>query len=61
MSGKTSNESKTKYNAKAYDRIELTVPKGDKERIQAHAKTLGLSVNAFIAKAVETSMKGQDQ
>ena len=33
MSGKTSNESKAKYNAKAYDRINYVVKKGRKEEI----------------------------
>lgn len=36
------------FNAQAYDRINLTVPKGEKERIQAAAKKSGESVNALI-------------
>lgn len=39
-----------KYNNKAYDRINLTVKKGNKERIQAAAGAEGESVNGFINK-----------
>ncbi len=44
------------YIAKAYDRINLTVPKGQKELIKAHADSLGESVNAFIQRAIEETM-----
>ena len=33
MGGKTSAAAKNRYNAKAYDRITLLVPKGSKEQI----------------------------
>jgi len=36
------------YNREAYDRINLTVPKGQKEIIQAAARQHGESVNSFI-------------
>ena len=36
-----------KYNAKAYDRINIAVPKGQKDIIQARATTQGKSVNAL--------------
>ncbi len=39
---------KNQFIAEAYDRINLTVPKGEKERIQAAAKKSGESVNALI-------------
>ena len=45
------------YIAKTYDRINLTVPKGQKERIKAHAdKHDGGSVNAFINRAITNQM-----
>ena len=50
--GKTSAAVKNKYNAKAYDRINLTVPKGEKERIQIVAKQNGESVNSLINRVV---------
>ena len=37
-----------KYNEKAYDRINLTVKKGNKEKIQAAATAAGESVNGYI-------------
>lgn len=41
------------YVKKAYDRIEVKVPKGKKELIQAHAdKFDGGSLNAFINRAI---------
>lgn len=39
--GKASTRAQNRYIAKAYDRINLTVAKGRKETIQAHATTCG--------------------
>lgn len=41
------------YNSKAYDRINLTLPKGSKDALKAHAESQGESVNAFIKRAIE--------
>lgn len=58
--GKTSTASKQKYNEKAYDRIALTVKKGQREVIRARAESLGLSLNAYINKLIEEDMnKGE--
>lgn len=57
MGGKTSARSKNEWIAKAYDRINLTVPKGQKEVIQAAAQAQGESVNAYIQKAIQGRMK----
>lgn len=45
------------YIARTYDRINLTVPKGDKELIQAHAFARGESVNGFIGRAIVETMQ----
>jgi len=45
-----------KYNEKAYDRVALTVPKGDKEKIKAFAEGQGLSMNAFVNAAIQEKM-----
>lgn len=45
-----------KYISKAYDRINLTVPKGQKEIIQSHAEAMGESTNAFINRAIDEAM-----
>lgn len=40
-----------------YDRINLTVPKGRKAEIQAHAEKHGESINGFVNRAIATAMK----
>ena len=55
--GKASTRAQNKYIAKAYDRINLTVPKGKKETIQAHAAAQGESVNGFINRAIDEVME----
>lgn len=56
MGGKTSSASKNKWMAKAYDRINLTVPKGKKDVIQAHAQAMGESVNGLINRAIDNQI-----
>ncbi|MBR6808366.1 MAG: hypothetical protein IKM46_08310 [Clostridia bacterium] len=41
-----------RYIDKAYDRINLTMPKGNKEVVSEHAKKRGESVNSFINRAI---------
>ncbi|MDE5767864.1 MAG: ribbon-helix-helix protein, CopG family [Oscillospiraceae bacterium] len=53
----TSKKAVAKYKAKAYDRIEILVPKGDKEKIKAHAEKQGESLNAFIKRAIRQCME----
>jgi len=36
------------YNAKAYDRLAVTIPKGRKRAVEAHARSLGVSVNGLV-------------
>lgn len=45
-----------KYNAKTYDRLEMKVPKGTKETIQAHAEKFDGSLNKFLNRAVNKTM-----
>ena len=45
-----------KYVKANYDRMELTVPKGQKEVIKAHAEARGESVNGFLNRAAENQM-----
>lgn len=56
MGGKTSAAVKNRYNSKAYDRIAVVVSKGRKNIIQAAAERAGLSLNAYIVKAIERQM-----
>lgn len=41
-----------RYEAKAYDKILLRLPKGEREKIQAAADKAGKSMNKFILDAV---------
>ena len=45
------------YIARTYDRVNLTMPKGRKEVIQAKTDAQGESVNAYINKAIEQRME----
>lgn len=49
------------YNKQAYDRINLTVPKGKKESIQTAAQANGESVNAFINRLIDTELERIEQ
>lgn len=49
-----------KYVKDKYDRIVLTMPKGNKEVIQAHAARHGVSVNAYINTAIDEKMVRDD-
>ena len=40
------------YISRTYDRVNLTMPKGQKETIKAHAEAQGESLNAFINRAI---------
>ena len=48
MGGKASAASKNKWNAKAYDRINLVIPKGRRATLEACAAARGESVNGMI-------------
>ena len=54
---KAQQKAVNKYMAANYDRINLTVPKGKKETIQAHAEAQGESVNGFINRAIDHEME----
>ena len=45
------------YIARTYDRVNLTIPKGQKETIKAHAEAQGESLNAFINRAITETME----
>ena len=45
---KTSTAAKRRYNEKAYDRLAITIPKGQKSAVEAHANSKNLSVNGLI-------------
>lgn len=55
MAGKT--EYKNNWQKENVDRINLIVPKGQKEAIKAHAETRGESVNGFVNRAISETME----
>lgn len=59
--GKTSSAVKNRYNDKTYDRINLTVYKGEKAIISEHAEKRGESVNGFIQRAIKETMERDNQ
>lgn len=46
-----------KYNAENYERLEIRVPKGEKDLIKAHADSMGESVNSFVGRAIHEAME----
>lgn len=54
--GTAQTKANNKYKAKAYDRIEIIVPKGKKAIIAETAKAQGKSVNGFITEAIDEKM-----
>lgn len=44
------------YNRKKYDRINLTMPKGKKERVRIAAAAAGQSVNEYINAAIDKAL-----
>ena len=54
--GKTSSAVKQRYNEKAYDRLAITIPKGQKATIQAAAEREGESINSYTNKALLARM-----
>lgn len=47
----------TKKYLSKLDNITFRLPKGEKERIQAHAQTQNESMNAFLTRAVEETIE----
>lgn len=56
---KAQQKAVTKYDAKAYDKTLLRLPKGRLDIVKAHASTRGESVNGFIGRAINETM-GRD-
>ena len=53
-------EATARYNKKAYDRIDIIVPKGKRKVIQEFAKKQGLSTNKFINQAIDKAMSEKE-
>ena len=53
---KAQQKAVNKYVKENYDRVLLTMPKGQRATIKAHAEANGESVNAFIGRAIDETM-----
>lgn len=55
---KAQQRATNKYKKNNYDRIELNVPKGQREEIRLYAKSVGIAtVNDFIKRSIQAAMK----
>ena len=57
MADNKKSDYRNKWIADKLDRVNLTMPKGQKENVKAHAEARGESVNAFINRAVLETME----
>ena len=53
-------EATARYNKRAYDRIDIIVPKGKREVIKRFAQKQGKSTNRFINDAIDKAMSEQE-
>ena len=53
---KAQQKAVNKYIAEKLDRVNLTMPKGQKEIVKAHADAHGESLNAFINRAIREAV-----
>lgn len=58
---KAQQKAVNKYVKNNYDRINVTFPKGEKEKLREHAKRQNESVNAFIVRSVSETMEHDNQ
>lgn len=50
-----------KYNAANYDSLRIVVPKGQKEKIRAHAEKRGESINGFVGRAINETLQRDEK
>ena len=53
---KAQQRATNKYMKANYDRVNLTLPKGRKAELQAHAAQRGESLNGFIGRAIDEAV-----
>ena len=57
---KAQQRATNKYMKANYDRVNLTLPKGRKAELQAHAERRGESLNGFIGRAIDETITEYD-
>lgn len=55
--GTARTKANNRWNAKAYDRVNLTMPQGRKAEIKAHAEARGESTNGFINRSISETIE----
>ena len=55
--GTTSAKVRNRWNAKHYDRINVTIPKGWAEKLQEFCKKRGMSVNALVTERIKKELE----
>lgn len=58
---KAQQKAVNKYVKTNYDRINVTFPKGQREKLKEHAQKQNESVNAFIIRSVSETMERDNQ
>ena len=56
MPRKNMTDYKRDFGAKNYDRLAITIPKGQKAAVDAHAKSKGLSTNGLVNELLRADM-----
>ncbi len=54
---KAQQKATNRYISKNYDRINLTMLKGERDKVKSHAEARGESVNGFINRAIKETME----
>lgn len=54
---KAQQKAVNKYVKENYDRVNVNMPKGQKDTVKAHAETRGESLNGFINRAINETME----
>lgn len=55
--GTSATRAKNRYNAKMYERLNIVIKTGEKEKIKQRAEKLGKSVNAYITDLIYEDME----
>ncbi len=58
---KAQQQAVSKYMKANYDELKIRIPKGNRARIQEHAREQGESTNAFIYRAVNEAIERDKQ
>ena len=58
---KAHQKASNKYQSKAYDRMNLIVKKGEREKIKAYAESKGLSLNAYVTGLIYKDMGSEKE